>query len=427
VTMNPISGTLRYPPTGPTRADLLAFLRDRKEVEELFMVVDEELKMMSRLCDRGGRVLGPLLKPMGHLTHTEYLLTGSSDADPGAVLRATMFAATVTGSPLENACRVINRYERSGRGHYAGMAALICAGDDGLELDAPILIRTAYLGADGSVRIPVGATVVRHSIPETEVAETHAKSAGIRSAFAARAVPGRGPHALPDLTGDVGVERALAERNDGLSRFWLDEQVDCPDPRLAGRTVLVVDAEDGWTAMLAHVLSRLGMSARVLRWNVVTAADVDRADLLVAGPGPGDPRQESDPRIAGLRGVISTRMAGRRPLLAVCLSHQIVAALLGLALEPCGVPYQGTPRTVRVFGRWVRVGFYNTFTARVRGPLPGVEVCTAGSHAEVIGLRAPGFASVQFHLESILSRDGIDLLADLVAELLGGHGGPPAD
>ncbi len=49
-------------------------------------------------------MLGAFLKPMGHLAHTEYLLAGRSDADPRDVLRATLFAATVTGSPLETAC-----------------------------------------------------------------------------------------------------------------------------------------------------------------------------------------------------------------------------------------------------------------------------------------------------------------------------------
>ncbi|MDQ1288141.1 MAG: 2-amino-4-deoxychorismate synthase, partial [Actinomycetota bacterium] len=183
VVMNPISGTFRYPPEGPTREGLLAFLRDRKETEELFMVVDEELKMMSRLCEAGGRVHGPMLKPMAHLAHTEYLLTGRSDADVRDVLRGTMFAATVTGSPLENACHVITRHEPSGRGYYAGLAALISAPDGEsagrVDLDAPILIRTAYLAGDGGVRVPVGATLVRHSVPEHEVAETHAKSAGV--------------------------------------------------------------------------------------------------------------------------------------------------------------------------------------------------------------------------------------------------------
>ena len=71
------------------------------------MVVDEELKMMCDICHEGGQVLGPFLKPMTHLVHTEYLLAGRTRRDVREVLRDTMYAATVTGSPVENACRLI--------------------------------------------------------------------------------------------------------------------------------------------------------------------------------------------------------------------------------------------------------------------------------------------------------------------------------
>ena len=83
------------------------------------MVVDEELKMMCDICHEGGLVLGPYLKPMSHLVHTEYLLAGRTRRDVREVLRDSMFAATVTGSPVENACRLIARYEQHGRGYYA--------------------------------------------------------------------------------------------------------------------------------------------------------------------------------------------------------------------------------------------------------------------------------------------------------------------
>ncbi len=144
VVMNPISGTYRYPPGGASADGLLAFLGDPKEVEELTMVVDEELKMMCTVGDLGGVVVGPRLKEMAHLAHTEYELRGRSSMDVRDVLRETMFAATVTGSPVQNACRVIERYESTGRGYYAGALALIgrdAAG--GQTLDSPILIRTA--------------------------------------------------------------------------------------------------------------------------------------------------------------------------------------------------------------------------------------------------------------------------------------------
>ncbi|MFB7511082.1 chorismate-binding protein, partial [Streptomyces broussonetiae] len=74
VVMNPISGTYRYPAEGPTPEHLLSFLADGKEIEELSMVVDEELKMMCTVGDMGGVVVGPRLKEMAHLAHTEYEL-----------------------------------------------------------------------------------------------------------------------------------------------------------------------------------------------------------------------------------------------------------------------------------------------------------------------------------------------------------------
>ena len=97
--MNPISGTFRKDRNWPSRkafkADLLKFLTDQKEINELFMVVDEELKMMARMCDRGGAIVGPLLKEMSRLIHSEYLLAGESDKDIFELFTDSMFAATV--------------------------------------------------------------------------------------------------------------------------------------------------------------------------------------------------------------------------------------------------------------------------------------------------------------------------------------------
>lgn len=187
VTMNPISGTFRHPASGPSKEDIAEFLASTKETEELFMVVDEELKMMAAVCSDGGRITGPRLKEMSRLTHTEYVLRGRSTMDPRDILRETMFAPTVTGSPMQNACTVIARHENSARGYYSGVAALFTPSTDAPgthDLDAPILIRTAYL-ADGILRVPVGATLVRHSDPLGEVSETHGKAAGVLGAIGA--------------------------------------------------------------------------------------------------------------------------------------------------------------------------------------------------------------------------------------------------
>ena len=151
------------------------------------MVVDEELKMMCDICDKGGRVLGPFLKPMSRLIHTEYFLAGRTSRDPREVLRDTMYAATVTGSPVQNACRLIKKYESEGRGYYGAALAIFGRDADGTTVvDSPIVIRTADVGLDGRLTVTAGATLVRDSEPAYEVAETHAKAGGILVGVRAR-------------------------------------------------------------------------------------------------------------------------------------------------------------------------------------------------------------------------------------------------
>ena len=204
VSMNPISGTFRHGDDGRDDDAFLAFLDDVKEREELVMVVDEELKMMSAVCPDGGRIRGPFLKRMSRLTHTEYLLEGRSILDPREVLRRTMFAPTVTGSPMGNACAVIARHETTPRGYYAGVLARFTPRPGGVDLDAPILIRTAYLDDAGRVSVPVGATLVRHSDPVGEVAETRAKAAGMLTALGALPRTPRVPVATSTGTASTG-------------------------------------------------------------------------------------------------------------------------------------------------------------------------------------------------------------------------------
>lgn len=184
VTMNPISGTYRYPPQGPTLDGMINFLSNTKEKDELYMVVEEELKMIAHFCPQGGKIVGPHLKEMSQLAHTEYFIQGCTSSDPRDILRDTMFAPTVTGSPIENACRVIAKYESQGRGYYSGISALIGKDtQDHHTLDSTILIRTADINAHGQIKIGVGSTIVRHSDPHAETAETWAKAKALLRAM----------------------------------------------------------------------------------------------------------------------------------------------------------------------------------------------------------------------------------------------------
>ncbi|MGH4027700.1 anthranilate synthase family protein [Actinomycetota bacterium Odt1-20B] len=435
VVMNPISGTYRYPAEGPTAEGLLEFLADGKEIEELSMVVDEELKMMCTVGDRGGVVIGPRLKEMAHLAHTEYELRGKSSLDVRDVLRETMFAATVTGSPVQNACRVIERHEPlgrdgTGRGYYAGALALVGRDAGGAQtLDSPILIRTADISREGRLRVPVGATLVRGSDPAGEVAETHAKAAGVLAALGVRPGRAREEAARPALADDPRVRAALDGRRAGLAPFWLRMQE--PGTELTGHA-LVVDGEDTFTAMLGHVLRSAGLTVSVRRYDDPELHEAVRAHEgpLVLGPGPGNPADLTDPKMRLLRQLTAEVVASHRQgVLGVCLGHELLAAELGLEIVRKDVPYQGAQTRIDFFGRPETVGFYNSFVAHCDDEAAAelaahdIEVSRDGATGEVHALRGGGFAGVQFHPESVLSLRGAAVVRELLGQLSAGGAG----
>jgi phenazine biosynthesis protein phzE len=199
-----------------------------------------------------------------------------------------------------------------------------------------------------------------------------------------------------------------------------------PSAQLSGHA-LVVDAEDTFTAMLAHVLRAAGLTVTVRRYDEpdLRQAVLTHEGPLVLGPGPGDPSDLEDPKMRLLRELTATAVREHRHgVLGVCLGHELIAAELGLEIVRKEVPYQGAQTVIDLFGREETVGFYNSFVARcddeAAGELAahGVEVSRTATH-EVHALRGPGFAGVQFHPESVLSLNGAAVVRDLLGQLRG--------
>ena len=321
---------------------------------------------MSAVCSDGGRITGPHLKEMSRLTHTEYVLRGRSRLDPRDILRETMFAPTVTGSPMQNACTVITRHEthparvllrRRGAVHAAHRrdprrrvhARPRCADPHPHRLPrttAGCAYRSARLSCATPTRTARSAR--RTARPPACSARSARSPATVRRSRLRRCRPTRStrmprpPSARP-LADDPDIATLLASRNARLASFWLN-----PQDALAaggpfeGRSAIVVDAEDRFTTMLAHQLRHLGLDVEIVPWSDVTDEQIDGAELIVSGPGPGDPRDPSTPRMRRMREVVARRRASGRPLLAVCLSHQILAAHVRHRAGTAGCAAPGT-------------------------------------------------------------------------------------
>lgn len=190
---------------------------------------------------------------------------------------------------------------------------------------------------------------------------------------------------------------------------------------------LIVDAEDTFTAMLAHLLRSSGLAVTVRRYDEPGLRDAVRAHEgpVVLGPGPGDPSDPADPKMRFLR-ALTAEVIREHPhgVLGVCLGHELIAAELGLEIVRKDVPYQGAQTRIDLFGRAETVGFYNSFVARcdddalVELSAHGVEV-SRGANGEVHALRGPGFAGVQFHPESVLTLNGTAVVRELTGQLQG--------
>ncbi len=176
--------------------------------------------------------------------------------------------------------------------------------------------------------------------------------------------------------------------------------------------------------MLRHVLTVLGMTASVLAWDDYTSGALDGYDLVIVGPGPGDPRDGSQPKISAFRAATADLLSAGQPFLSVCLGHQVLCDRLGIPLAYKDIVFQGTQSRISLGpDREEVVGFYNTFVGRPSGALPdGVTAVTDPVSGDIHAVAGPHFRGVQFHAESILTENGYVLLRDLILELLAGDG-----
>ena len=189
--------------------------------------------------------------------------------------------------------------------------------------------------------------------------------------------------------------------------------------------ILILDNYDSFTYNLVQYVAELGEQVEVRRNDELSVRQVAALNpaRIIISPGPCTPRE------AGISVGLIRAMAGKVPILGVCLGHQAIGEAFGGKVIRAKTLMHGKTSAIEHDGKTVFRGIpspmtatrYHSLIVQEKG-LPAELEVTARTHdadgtSVIMGLRHRKHAveGVQFHPESILSANGKQLIANFLA------------
>ncbi len=184
--------------------------------------------------------------------------------------------------------------------------------------------------------------------------------------------------------------------------------------------ILLIDNYDSFTYNLYQYLCELGADVRVARNDETSLAEVEALapERLVLSPGPCTPNE------AGISVELVQELAGRLPILGVCLGHQCIGVAFGGVVASAGEIMHGKSSVIEHDGRGVFRGLPDRFEAIRYHSLSIVpesvpeclEVSARSDSGVIMGVRHRDYPieGVQFHPESIMTSVGKQLLKNFL-------------
>jgi anthranilate synthase/aminodeoxychorismate synthase-like glutamine amidotransferase len=182
--------------------------------------------------------------------------------------------------------------------------------------------------------------------------------------------------------------------------------------------VLVVDNYDSFTFNLVQYLGELGARVEVIKNDAIDVPGIRalEVDGILISPGPCTPNE------AGISLALLRELGGVLPILGVCLGHQAIGQAYGGRVVRAGRLMHGKTSPILHDGRGVFEAIASPFEATryhsllvERATLPAaLEVSAWTAEGEIMGLRhrEHDVEGVQFHPESILTREGKQLVGN---------------
>jgi len=186
--------------------------------------------------------------------------------------------------------------------------------------------------------------------------------------------------------------------------------------------LLMIDNYDSFTYNLVQYFGELGEEVKVVRNDEIDLAGVAalKPDHIVISPGPCTPSE------AGISVPLIQAMAGKVPILGVCLGHQSIGQAFGGRIVHARQLMHGKTSPIHHADKGVFRGLPNPFTATryhslviERETIPDcLEITAWTDDGEIMGVRHRTLAveGVQFHPESVLTEHGHALLKNFLEE-----------
>jgi anthranilate synthase/aminodeoxychorismate synthase-like glutamine amidotransferase len=185
--------------------------------------------------------------------------------------------------------------------------------------------------------------------------------------------------------------------------------------------ILVIDNFDSFTYNLVQYLGELGTNPFVRRNNEITLGEIAslKPERIVISPGPGRPEQ------AGITLAVIEQFGRSTPLLGVCLGHQAIGMAFGGSVVRANAPMHGKTSSISHDGRGVFSGIASPFTVaryhslvvdKTGWPQELEVAAQTEDDGTVMALRHRQYPihGVQFHPESIMTREGHHLLRNFL-------------
>jgi anthranilate synthase/aminodeoxychorismate synthase-like glutamine amidotransferase len=184
--------------------------------------------------------------------------------------------------------------------------------------------------------------------------------------------------------------------------------------------ILMIDNYDSFTYNLVQYLAELGQKVRVFRNDKVTVDKIKKLkpSKIVISPGPGRPED------AGISCQLIRELAGKIPILGVCLGHQAIGYVYGGRIVNAPQLMHGKTSMIYHNQKGIFKGIPNPFEATRYHSLlvekknlpPCLEISAWTKKNEIMGLKHKEYPlwGVQFHPESVLTKAGKKILANFL-------------